>query len=429
MVKKKYFFFLWLWLFSCYSLPAQRTATVQKLPVTVNSDAEETLPLLDELHNRLYFSRILHPENKGGKYSGSDIWYLDMSTQDAIPKKEAIDNLNDKKNNFVVGINNKDGIIYLNHPKSAEKGFQFSKGISDKWISPETIEIPGLPLIGYRGLYVTPDYKQIIVSMEGNDTQGKEDLYISLRNQNGDWSQPVNLGVTVNTSGREISPFLSADKSKLYFASDGHDGQGGMDIFEVERLYNSWNVWGKLRNLGPSINSPKFDAYYSVYGDTLAFFSSNRDSEFADIYEVRMLEPEIIKNRIKSVADANTIAKRNYLSQAELKDLIGFDILPSIDIKADGNISDNNVALELLYFLSNKLRKNPKVKMGIKVNVLQNMTAEKMVIEASNITSYIAAEMQKNSISTDRIQYEGVTIAGQEPSNEIAFRVKFSFFE
>jgi hypothetical protein len=351
-----------------------------------------------------------------------------MTVKEAIPRKEAVDNLNDKKNNFVVGINTTEDILYLNHPKSAEKGFQFSKRPSDKWISPETIEIPGLPLIGYRGLYVTPDYKQIIVSMEGNDTQGKEDLYISLRNQNGDWSEPVNLGVTVNTSGRELSPFLSADKRKLYFASDGHDGQGGIDIFEVERLYNSWNVWGKLRNLGPSINSPKFDAYYSVYGDTLAFFSSNRDSEFADIYEVRMLEPEITKNRIMSVADANTIAKRKYLSQAELKDLIGFDILPSIDIKANGNISDNNVALELIYFLSNKLRKNPQVKMGIKVNVLQNMSAEKIVVTASEIATFIASQMKEAGIEQAKIQYDGVAIDNQNSLKEVSFQVTFIFF-
>ncbi len=53
----------------------------------------------------------------------------------------------------------------------------------------------------------------------------EEDLYVSLKNGAGEWSEPKNLGATINTEGFEISPYLSS-LDKLYFSSSGHPGQG-----------------------------------------------------------------------------------------------------------------------------------------------------------------------------------------------------------
>ncbi|MFT4739231.1 MAG: hypothetical protein ACI83B_000261 [Sediminicola sp.] len=433
MVKKKYFFLLVVCLCSCYSLVAQQTTTVEKLPSSVNTEAEETFPLLDVMHNRLYFSRILHPENKGGKYSGSDIWYLDMTVKEAIPRKEAVDNLNDKKNNFVVGINTTEDILYLNHPKSAEKGFQFSKELDNKWGSPETIEIPGLPLIGYRGLYVSPDYQEIIISMEGNDTQGAEDLYISHRNESGDWSKPTNLGVTINTTGREISPFLSNDKRKLYFASDGHDGRGGMDIFEVERLYDSWNVWGKLRNLGPSINSSKFDAYYSAYGDTLAFFSSNRDSEFADIYKVMFKQKLRTDNQSLSFVPISSVSSRdtrNYLSNQAMKDELEYSNSPNIPIYNTNQIDENELLTSKLYIIALKLKENPELKLSLHFEPNKALERGQIVAASSQIILLIYKNLIELGIQKERMFFDGIVNNNELESykNTVQYLIGINYF-
>src|SRR5690606_5752797 len=61
------------------------------------------------------------------------------------------------------------------------------------------------------------------------------------------------------------------------------------DIFYSDRLYDSWETWSAPVNLGKSVNSAKFDAYFSTYGDSVAYFASNRDGRYSDIYEVRIV--------------------------------------------------------------------------------------------------------------------------------------------
>jgi hypothetical protein len=405
--------------------------SVTQMDSQINSAGEEILPMLSQTGDSLFFARIFHEDNDGGLYSGSDIW---MSTYDHSQKtwsaaSNRLNGWNDKRNNFIVGTRSNEELLYLNHPKSPEKGIQFVKKVNGKWSDPQTLDIPGIPNTGYQGLHVSPDYEVILIAMRAENSLGEEDLFVVLKNSKGKWDKPINLGSTINTTASEISPFLSKDKKTLYFASKGLGGYGDMDIFMAERLYNSWTVWSKPKNLGDKINSEKFDGYYSQYGDSIAFFSSNRAGELADLYAVSLGKVEAPKARVMQVTDANTISQRNYLEQKAIKSLFGFNILPSIEIKANASIAENNVARELIYFLANKFQENPEVKLGIKVNVLQSMGTEKMVLEASEIASFIAAEMQKNGISASRIQYEGVTIASQDPSNEIAFQVRFSFFK
>lgn len=102
---------------------------------------------------------------------------------------------------------------------------------------------------------------------------GGYDLYVSTKT--GDtWSEPTNLGSTVNSPGNEISPHLS--NSTLYFASDWHIGYGGFDLFKVEQ--KGKHSWSMLQNLGPQINSPSND-YDLVFDNNqnIGYFVSNRN--------------------------------------------------------------------------------------------------------------------------------------------------------
>ncbi|WP_345259717.1 hypothetical protein [Marivirga lumbricoides] len=406
--------------------------SVKRVSEEVNSEAEEIMPLLSNSGDSLFFSRVFYEKNEGGLYSGSDIW---LSTRKAdsgwSTSTNDVGKWNDKRNNFIVGISdrNHERILYLNNPKNPDRGIQFVKEVFGNWTNPELISIEGIAKNGYQGLYVSPDYEVILLSMSGESTNGEEDLYVSVKDERGNWKKPVNLGSTINTAQSEISPFLSKDKKTLYFASKGHGGFGDMDIFSSERLYNSWNVWSKPKNLGDKINSEAFDAYYSQYGDTLAYFSSNREGELADIYEVKMLQPKTIQNTVLPVADANTIAKRNYLTQTELKESLEIKELPFIQVQNDASINENAIAAEIIYFLINKLSQNPNLNLAIKVNVLEIMSTEKMVVTASQIASFIATEIQNAGINMERVQYDGVTIGNQNSADGVSFQVSFSFYK
>ncbi|WP_264549820.1 OmpA family protein [Flavobacterium sp. N2820] len=128
---------------------------------------------------------------------------------------------------------------------------------------------------------LSPDEKTLYFASNMPGSLGMSDLYKVSIDANGNFGTPENLGPTINTEGRETFPFMDADNN-LFFASDGHPGLGGLDVFEAKMVNNSLQ---KPQNIGKPINSSKDDFGY-VNKDKLGFFTSNRDEGvgFDDIY-------------------------------------------------------------------------------------------------------------------------------------------------
>jgi outer membrane protein OmpA-like peptidoglycan-associated protein len=129
---------------------------------------------------------------------------------------------------------------------------------------------------------LSPDEKTMYFASDMPGSFGNSDLYKVSIDSNGKFGTPENLGPTINTEGRETFPFVDADNN-LFFASDGHPGLGGLDIFEAKSNNNSFE---KPVNVGKPLNSSMDDFGYVTNKDGLGFFSSNRDegSGFDDIY-------------------------------------------------------------------------------------------------------------------------------------------------
>lgn len=110
--------------------------------------------------------------------------------------------------------------------------------------------------------------------------------------EEGRWSTPRNLGPEVNTPGNETSPYIHFDDQTLYFASDGHLGMGGTDLFRAKRTSDS--TWGKVENLGYPINTSGDEAALVVAPDgRTALFSSDRYGGYGlqDIYSFVLPAP------------------------------------------------------------------------------------------------------------------------------------------
>ena len=252
--------------------------SLNKLPSSINTTSDEIMPLASSDGKTLFFTRV--------DASGSKIWISEYNRP-----KNAGEHLNNKVNNAVVGMSPDGQSIYLvnTSPMKKIKGVYVSKKMNGKWSAPELESIPFLETEEYFGIYVAPDLRTVIASMKREDGSGEEDLYVSRKNA-GAWSQPTNLGTTINTIGFEISPFLSADGKRLYFASNGHRGLGGSDIFYSDRLDDTWTRWSPPVNLGDVINTEGFDAYFSM-NDSVAWFSSSNGSN-TEIYRAKIKQPE-----------------------------------------------------------------------------------------------------------------------------------------
>jgi outer membrane protein OmpA-like peptidoglycan-associated protein len=119
---------------------------------------------------------------------------------------------------------------------------------------------------------ISKDGKTMYLVSTREGGSGGSDIYQSLRAGSG-WSAPINLGSIVNTPGNEMFPYISDDNT-LYFASDGHAGLGGLDIFKCELKNGEWE---KPINLGSPVNS-SMDDFALVYDKQTdnGFFCSNR---------------------------------------------------------------------------------------------------------------------------------------------------------
>jgi outer membrane protein OmpA-like peptidoglycan-associated protein len=108
--------------------------------------------------------------------------------------------------------------------------------------------------------------------------KGGSDIYMCSRGSDGKWGAPVNL--SFNTGGNEISPFISADDKTLYFASDHMaGGMGGFDIYMTRRTGE--NEWTEPKNMGPSVNSKYDEMFFYVppTGDEL-YVTSDREGAY-----------------------------------------------------------------------------------------------------------------------------------------------------
>jgi hypothetical protein len=265
----------------------------QKLAGTINVlESEESIPIFSKDSSTLYFVRTFDGENKGGLYD-QDIWFSQHQDDGTYTNAKPVKDVNNKLNNAIVGLSKDGTSMYLLNSyegkKDTVKGIAVSRQSGSGWSKPEALDIPGLSIGGkFYGFHMSDAGDALIISYAGQKSVGEEDLYVSL-NTDGKWSAPIHLGNTINSTGFEISPFLSSNQDTLFFSSNGFGGEGDADIFYSVRN-GSWNSWSAPKNLGSSINSPKFDAYFTLYGKD-AYWSSNREGERSDIYSSVVLTP------------------------------------------------------------------------------------------------------------------------------------------
>ncbi|BAX81407.1 PD40 domain-containing protein [Labilibaculum antarcticum] len=122
---------------------------------------------------------------------------------------------------------------------------------------------------------------------------GECDIYYCKKESETKWSKPMNIGGDINTEYDEGDVFVSADGTKLFFSSKGHNTMGGYDIFTCDRQENG--VWGKPQNLGYPINSSDNDITYSEDRDGVFYFASERSGGKGgfDIYCQKIPEPVV----------------------------------------------------------------------------------------------------------------------------------------
>ncbi len=130
---------------------------------------------------------------------------------------------------------------------------------------------------------------------------GKEDVWVSYLNQDGSWQKPVNVGEPINTTGRDMAPFIHVSGSTLYFVSDGHPGMGGLDVFMASLEQNK--KWSAPKNMGFPLNTHADEGSLFIAPDNKTGYYSRQHGFDAGNVTIQLYSfevPEVWKSKTNS---------------------------------------------------------------------------------------------------------------------------------
>ena len=245
----------------------------ERLPDALSSSRTEKKPLVSADGHYLYFTRAMGPDASRPSTENADIFIAEHRADGTwtAPTKPGRP-LNNEDNNTVESFTPDGQHVLIRNVYTPDGSFK-SRGLSlshrradGQWLPPEPFfEGDFIANAGdYNDVSLDASGQVLIVSADTKKTPHNSDLYVIRRQPNGRWSKPRPLSAVLNTALDEQAPFLAADGKTLYFASDGHPGYGNYDIFVTTRLDDSWTNWSPPLNLGPAVNTPAYESFFSV---------------------------------------------------------------------------------------------------------------------------------------------------------------------
>lgn len=278
------------------------TRYVVKQAKLFNSRRSDFAPMyLDRSLDQLYFTTTNEKVtgDRRSEITGmkkADIWFSGKDEKGQWKRPEPVEGeLNSDAEEGIASFSPDGSTMYLTKARrepNANTGVEIytSQRSDAKWSAPVKFEITSDTLSNYGHPAVSPDGRWLVFSSDMPGGQGGRDLWrINLLERSGSLE---NLGEWINTPGDEVFPAFRSD-SVLYFASDGHPGYGGLDIFRAEQTPSGgWTVV----NMGSPINSASDDFGITFGEGESGFFSSNRGDNrgYDHIYSFELPELKII---------------------------------------------------------------------------------------------------------------------------------------
>ena len=186
---------------------------------------------------------------------------------------------------------------------------------------------------------LSPDKRTLYFAARDPSGFGGSDLFVCYLQANGQWGTPRNMGPEINTSGDESCPFIHADNQTFYFTSNGHPGYGGTDLYYMRQQPDG--KWGKPQNLGYPVNTIDDEGSLIIASDgkTAYYASDGADSRGGlDIYsfqlpnQVRPFKTLWVKG---NVFDEKT--KQGLPSAVELINLATAQTISKVQTDEEGN--------------------------------------------------------------------------------------------
>lgn len=290
-----------------------KTLMRQRLTGDVNSGYNDYCPVLYNNGKNMYFTSR-RSNTTGGGLNPSDQqffediysakWNAELKEWDSV--KNDLGKINSNGFESLTAISEDGMTAYITLNTDAAPDEKIKTKSSDicevswtnqgRWSNPKLISNKSINTSFYDGgATVTADGNTMYFVSEQNAERSQSDIFV-VEKVGKKWGTAKSLPQTINSKGRETTPFITPDGRYLFYSSNGMVGMGDYDIYVVERMGSEW---GEPKNLGAKFNTVNNDTHFKIY-DALgkAYMSGLEvvgDKASMDIYEMNITLEELLK--------------------------------------------------------------------------------------------------------------------------------------
>jgi len=272
---------------------------IENLGDTINSRFPDYSPVISIDENSIFYtSRRLRDDSSniriidrktGGYYEDIYVSYKDRKGNWQEPE---LLNINSDVHSATMNVSPNGQILYVYRDDEGGSIYE-STLVGERWTSPVKLPPPINSDAWETHLAATADGNTVYFVSNRKGGLGGRDLWRSKKLPDGTWGEAYNMGPNINTPFEEDAVFISPDENTLYFSSQGHSSIGGFDVFSITKDQNG--DWSEPTNIGYPINTTDDDVFFVTSADgKRAYYSSVRKEGYGekDIYILELPEPQ-----------------------------------------------------------------------------------------------------------------------------------------
>jgi tetratricopeptide (TPR) repeat protein len=280
-------------------LDEEKQAEINNAGLNINSQYDDYSPVLANEDKLLYFTTRRAIDTKRIRQDADMKWdeniYIATREGDGWnPAGPAGDELTTILNEGVLSVVANGQLMYLYAGYEGNGDILVSEFLNGAWSKPAQIDLKINSKDRETSISVTEDGNEIFFTSDMRKTIGKRDIFYIKRISKNKWTKPFNLGEPVNTEQNEESVYVSAGGDTIWFSSDRPGGIGGFDIYMSVK--DDIGLWSEPDNLGVPANSQSNDLFYrpGVLNKNESWLASDRPGGYGgfDIYRLIKSPPE-----------------------------------------------------------------------------------------------------------------------------------------
>lgn len=268
---------------------------VKNLGKTFNSAFPEYAPVISADESVLIFTSRRN-NSTGGKIAEDGSFYEDIyisyNYNGEWSEPQSIgSNINTPGHEATIGLSVDGQQLFIYKDDNGDGNIYYSKLDGDTWQVPVKLSDNVNSKSWESHATISSDGNTLYFTSNRKGGFGGRDIYFSRKLPNGEWGLPINMGPKINTPYDEEGPFIHPDNRTLFFSSKGHNSMGGFDVFISIKDDNG--NWSPAMNMGYPLNSSDDDVFYVLSADgKRAYYSSFKEDGYGekDLYMASFIE-------------------------------------------------------------------------------------------------------------------------------------------